>query len=188
LELVAGQNAVPLAGLVRFGAEGYSVVAKRSGNWWMRRQPGDQPLHPSNARREARKLDTQALHERWRKEYRALKQRRPGMSGVWYSEQIAKNGNYPQRSAETIRKHMTRQKSWAEFFRPTCSPANHCIRAEFRRCSAGPLALRCVPSTNNAGKRGRLPTDAVRSGLSSPKSHRLGFVLSGTESLRENRK
>ena len=59
-----------------------------------------------NARREAGKLETKALHERWRKEYRALKKRRPEMSDVWYSQQIAKMGSAEGRSAETIRKHM----------------------------------------------------------------------------------
>ena len=110
LELVAGQNAVPLTELVRFGSEGYSV------GWEAIRQlvdaamTGDSRYTPSNARCVARKLDTQALHERWRKEYRVLKQRRPGMSGVWYSEQIARMEITPKRSAETIRKHMHGQK------------------------------------------------------------------------------
>ena len=65
---------------------------------------------PSNARREARRLDTKGLYETWRKEYRAFKQRRPGMSDVWYSEQIAKSEIAQGRSAETIRKHMKGQK------------------------------------------------------------------------------
>jgi hypothetical protein len=69
---------------------------------------GDHRYTPNNVRREARKLDTQALHESWRKEYQALKQRRPEMSDVWYSQQIAKMEIAHQRSAETIRKQMTR--------------------------------------------------------------------------------
>ena len=69
---------------------------------------GDSRYTPNNARREARKLDTKALHESWRKEYRALKQRRPEMSDVWYSQQIAKMDIAKGRSAETIRKHMKR--------------------------------------------------------------------------------
>jgi hypothetical protein len=110
LELVAGQNAVPLTELVRFGAEGYSVDCEAIRQLVDAATTGDSRYTPSNARRVARKLDTQALHERWRKEYRALKQRRPGMSGVWYSEQIARMGITPKRSAETIRKHMHGQK------------------------------------------------------------------------------
>ena len=51
---------------------------------------GDSRYTPSNVRREARKLNTQSLHESWQEEYRVLKQRQPGMSGVWYSQRIAK--------------------------------------------------------------------------------------------------
>jgi hypothetical protein len=110
LELMAGQNAVPLAELVRFGAEGYSLDCEAIRQLVDAASTGDSRYTPSSTRREARKLDTQALHERWRKEYRALKQRRPGMSGVWYSEQIARMEITPKRSAETIRKHMHGQK------------------------------------------------------------------------------
>jgi hypothetical protein len=46
------------------------------------------------------------MHEAWRKAYRDLKKKRPNMTGVWYSQQIAKQGIAPNRSAETIRKHM----------------------------------------------------------------------------------
>ena len=61
---------------------------------------------PSNARREARKLDTQAMYEAWRKAYRDLKKKRSNMTDVWYSQQIAKQGITARRSAETIRKQM----------------------------------------------------------------------------------
>jgi hypothetical protein len=67
---------------------------------------GDSRYTPSNARREARKLETQALHERWRKEYRSLEKHRPEMSDVWYSQQIAKSKMANGRRSETIRKHM----------------------------------------------------------------------------------
>lgn len=110
LELVAGQNAVPLAELVRFGAESYSVDCEAIRQLVDAASTGDSRYTPSSTRREARKLDTQALHERWRKEYRAWKKRRPGMSDVWYSEQIARMEITPKRSAETIRKHMYGQK------------------------------------------------------------------------------
>jgi hypothetical protein len=63
---------------------------------------------PNSVRREARKLNTQAMHERWQREYRRLKKSRAGMSGVWYSQQIAKSAVGDGRSAETIRKHMTK--------------------------------------------------------------------------------
>jgi hypothetical protein len=106
LELVAGNNAVPLAELVRFGVEGYSVDCEAIRHLVDAATTGDSRYTPSNARREAHKLDTQALHTSWRKEYRALKNRHPQMSDVWYSQQIAKTDIAKDRSAETIRKHM----------------------------------------------------------------------------------
>lgn len=63
----------------------------------------------STARREARKLDTQAMHERWQKAYRDLKRKHRDKSDVWCSLQIAKTDNPQGRSAETIRKHMKKQ-------------------------------------------------------------------------------
>lgn len=108
LELVAGENAVPLAGLVRYGAKGYSVDCEAIRQLVDIATTGDSRYTPSNARREARKLETQALHERWQKEYRALKQRHPEMSDVWYSQRIARMDIAQGRNAETIRKHMKR--------------------------------------------------------------------------------
>lgn len=60
----------------------------------------------STARRDARKLDTQGMHERWRKAYRILTRKHRDKSDVWCSLQIAKTENPLGRSAETIRKHM----------------------------------------------------------------------------------
>jgi len=108
LELVAGQNAVRLAELVHYGPKGYSVDREAI------RQMVDTAITvgsrytPSIAGREARKQRTQALHESWQKKFRALKKRRPEMSDVWYSQQIAKMDIAQGRSAETIRKHMKR--------------------------------------------------------------------------------
>jgi len=110
LEFVAGSNAAPLAEVVRYGAEGYSVDGAAIRQLVDTATTGDSRYTPGNARREARKLDTQALHERWRKEYRTLKQRRPGMSDVWYSREIAKTEVAQGSRAETIRKHLKRQK------------------------------------------------------------------------------
>jgi hypothetical protein len=106
LELVAGQSGVPLVEFVRFGADGYSVDGETIRQLVDAANTGDPRHTPSNAQREARKLKTQAQHERWRKEYRALKRRRPEMSDVWYSQQIAKMDIAKSRSAETIRKHL----------------------------------------------------------------------------------
>ncbi len=61
---------------------------------------------PSTARREARKLDTQARYESWRAAYRTLKKRRPKMSDVWYAQKIAGQEVAAGFTAGTIRKHM----------------------------------------------------------------------------------
>jgi hypothetical protein len=46
------------------------------------------------------------MYATWQKEYQALKKRRPNMSDVWYSEQIAKSAVGQGRNASTIKKHM----------------------------------------------------------------------------------
>ena len=106
LALVAGDNAMPLVDLVGFHDGEYSVDAV------MVRQMVDaattaDPRHtPSTAKREARKLDTQAMYERWKKAYRVLRKRKPNMSDVWYADQLAKTDNPQSRNASTIKKHM----------------------------------------------------------------------------------
>lgn len=107
-ELVVGQNDVPLAELVRLGPDGYSVDCEVVRQLVDAANTGDSRYTPSSARRDARKLETQALRKSWRKEFRAVKKRRPGMSDVWYSQQIAKLDIAEGRNAETIRKHMKR--------------------------------------------------------------------------------
>jgi hypothetical protein len=69
--------------------------------------PSASPLiRRSEARRETHKLNTQAKYKSWRTAYRKLKKEHPGMSDVWYSQQIAKTRVAKKSSAETIRKHM----------------------------------------------------------------------------------
>ena len=51
--------------------------------------------------------DSQARYARWQTAYRALKQRRPQMSDVWYASQIAKQAVAAGCQADTIRRHMT---------------------------------------------------------------------------------
>ena len=106
LTLVAGNNGMPLPELVGFRDDEYSVDVAMVRQLVNSATTADPRHTPSNARREARKLDTQARHERWRKAYRELKKRHPKMSDVWYSQQIAKGEIADGRSADTIRKHM----------------------------------------------------------------------------------
>lgn len=97
-----------MSGLVSFGAEGFSVDNEAVRHLVDAATTGDARYTPSNARREAHKLDTEALHESWRKEYRALKKRRPDLPDTRCSELIADMETAQGRSAETIRKHMKR--------------------------------------------------------------------------------
>jgi hypothetical protein len=106
LALVAASNAVPLAELVGFRDGEYSVDGDMIRQLVDSSTAADPRYTPSNARREAWKLDTQAMYECWQKEYRDLKKQRRNMSDVWYSQQIAKQKIAAGRSAETIRKHM----------------------------------------------------------------------------------
>jgi hypothetical protein len=106
LELVVGERALPLGEFVTFGPESYSIDVEVVRGLVDEATTGDPRYTPSVARREVRKLDTLALHESWQTEYQALKKRRPEMSDVWYSQQIAKMDIASGRSAETIRKHM----------------------------------------------------------------------------------
>jgi hypothetical protein len=106
LALVTGNNAMPLAELVGFSDGEYSVdrlMIRRLVNC---ATTADPRYTPSNARREARKLDTQAMYQGWQKAYRELKKRRPRMSAVWYAMQITNQDIAVGRSADTIRKHI----------------------------------------------------------------------------------
>ena len=106
LSLAAGNNAVPLAELVGFGDGEYAVDAAMIRQLIDSTKTADPRYTASNARRESRKLDTQAMYEGWRKAYRNLKKQRRNMSDVWYANQIAKMDVAAGRNAETIRKHM----------------------------------------------------------------------------------
>jgi hypothetical protein len=68
----------------------------------------DSRYTPSNARREVRKLDTQAVYASWQKAYRDLykKHKLKNKSETWYSKEIAKMEIAKGRHASTIKKHM----------------------------------------------------------------------------------
>jgi hypothetical protein len=106
LALVAANNAVPLAELVGYRDGEYLVDGDMIRQLVDSTTTADPCYTPSNARRETRKLDTQARYEAWRKAYRDLKKKRRNMSDVWYSQQIAKRCIAANRNAVTIRKHM----------------------------------------------------------------------------------
>jgi hypothetical protein len=104
--LVAGSSHLPLTEAIRFRDGRYAPDAPLVRQLVDTATTGDARYTPSTARREVRKLETAAMHERWRKTYRVLKRKRPNMSDVWYSLQIAKLDIAQGRSAGTIKKNM----------------------------------------------------------------------------------
>jgi hypothetical protein len=106
LNVVAGNCTLPLADLIGFDVGAYSLDGARVRQLVDAATTADNRYTPSNAKREARKLNTQAMHKRWQKAYQALKRKDREKSDVWCSLQIAKTDNPQSRSAETIRKHM----------------------------------------------------------------------------------
>jgi len=106
LTIVAGSSKVPLAEFVDYHDGAYVLDDAQIRRLVDSATTADGRYMPSIARREARKLDTQAVYESWQKEYRAWRRKHPGMSDVWYSQQIAKMEIAQGRDPETIRKHM----------------------------------------------------------------------------------
>ncbi len=106
LMLMAGGNRLPLADLVAYRAGAYSLDSARVGQLIDAATTADNRYTPSNAKREARKVDTQAMYKDWQKAYRELKKKHKDMSETWYSQQIAKMDIAKGRSAGTIKKNM----------------------------------------------------------------------------------
>jgi len=106
LHLVAGNNKIPLSELVEYDDNGFRLDETAIRSLVDTATTADSRYTPSNAKREVRKLDTAAMHESWKKEYRALKKHHPNMSDTWYSQQIARKDIAKGKSAETIRKNM----------------------------------------------------------------------------------
>jgi hypothetical protein len=106
LTLVVGGTKMPLAELITFGDGQYSLDGDIIRQMVDASTTADYRYTPNQVKREARKLKTKALHERWQKEYRELKRSRPGKTDGWYAQQISKMDITPKRSPETIRKNM----------------------------------------------------------------------------------
>ena len=105
--LVVADTAVALADLIDFDHGTYVLDTAAIRHLVDAATTADPRYTPSTTRREARTLDSQARYARWQTAYRALKQRRPQMSDVWYASQIAKQAVAAGRDASTIRRHMT---------------------------------------------------------------------------------
>jgi hypothetical protein len=106
LVLVAGTASAPLVDLVLFNDGNFQIDRSIVHSLVDSSATTDPRYTPSEARREARKLDTKAMHDRWRKAYRDLKKERQGRSDSWIAKKIAKMDIANGRSAETIRKNM----------------------------------------------------------------------------------
>lgn len=106
LALVAGNNALPLADLIAHHDGAYALDDVRVRQLVDAATTADNRYTPSNAKREARKVDTQAMYAAWQKAYRDLQRKRSGMSDVWYAGQIARLPVAHGRSAGTIKKNM----------------------------------------------------------------------------------
>ena len=106
LLLVAGSNHLPLLDAININDGALSLNADLIRQLVDTSSTGDARYTPSTARREVRKQETIAMYGQWRKAYRELKKKRPNMSDVWYSQQIAKLDIALGRDAETIRKQM----------------------------------------------------------------------------------
>jgi hypothetical protein len=106
LTLVVGGNRAPLAELIAFCDGQYSLDGEVIRRMVDAATTADNRYTPSQVKREARKLETQALHASWQKKYRELKRSKPGKPDTWYAQRIAKMDIAQQRDPETIRKNM----------------------------------------------------------------------------------
>ena len=106
LALVVGADAMPLADVVGFENGGFTLAHAVILQLVDAATTADPRHTPSTAKREARKIDTQAMYAAWQKAYRALQKKHPDKSDVWHSQQIAKTAIAQSRNASTIKKHM----------------------------------------------------------------------------------
>ncbi len=106
LGLVSGSSRIPLVEAILFIDGGFTLDTDLIRQLVNTSTTGDARYTPNTARREVRKLETEAMREQWRKAYRELKKKRPNRSDVWYSQQIAKMEIAQGRDSETIRKQM----------------------------------------------------------------------------------
>lgn len=106
LALVVGASATPLADLVAFEDGRFTLDGLVIRHLVDAAATADPRHTPSTAKREAGKIDTQAMYASWQKAYRALCKKSPDKSDVWYSRQIAKTPVAKGRDASTIKKHI----------------------------------------------------------------------------------
>jgi hypothetical protein len=106
LALVVGATALPLADVIGFENGSFTLDQTVIRQLVDAATTADPRHTPSTAKRDARKIDTQARYASWEKAYKALRKKSPNKSDVWYSQQIAKTAVAQGRDASTIKKHM----------------------------------------------------------------------------------
>jgi hypothetical protein len=106
LMLVAGDNQVPLVECVAYEKDAYSLDGSMIRLLVDAASTADPRHTPSNAKRESRKLETQAMYKDWQKAYRELRKKHKTSSETWCSQQIAKMPIAKGRNAGTIKKNM----------------------------------------------------------------------------------
>lgn len=106
LKLIAGTSSAELIDLVSFDVKRYVIHTPTVLQMVDTSNTADPLYTPSAAKRESRKLDTQAMYASWQKEYRSLRKKNTNKSDVWYSQQISRLPIAQGRSADTIKKHM----------------------------------------------------------------------------------
>ena len=106
LKLIAGSSSAEMIDLVAFDTKKYVIDATSVMQMVDTATTSDPLYTPTSARRESRKIETQAMYASWQKEYRSLRKKNTNKSDVWYSQQIARLPIAKGRSADTIKKHM----------------------------------------------------------------------------------
>ena len=106
LRLVAGADGLPLTDVIVFENSCFTLDQVAIRHMVDAATTADPRHTPSAVKREARKVETQAMYATWQKAYRALLKKNPGKPDVWYSQQIAKLSIAQGRDASTIKKHM----------------------------------------------------------------------------------
>lgn len=103
--LKASGHSLPLIEIIYFKDNQLQIDQVAIINLLDRPPPSDR-YNSSIAKREARKLDTQARYKGWQKVYRELKRKHTGRSDNWCAHQIARKPIGKGFSSETIRKNM----------------------------------------------------------------------------------
>lgn len=108
VKLVVGAHDIPLADVIEFKSGRFRIDVEYLTDLADRSDPAYERYTPSNARREARKLDTQEMYEAWRKAYRQLKKANSDKNNTWIANKIARMDIGQGRDSETIRKQMVK--------------------------------------------------------------------------------